>query len=252
MIYSQRFLMDQGLAVTWDNPDIHLERNGVPVSSSELRTGTAYDVVARVWNTSREAPAIALPVHFASLSFGIGAARTPIGTTTVDVPVLGAAGLPVLARVEWNTPDTAGHYCIQVELEWPDDANLANNLGQENTDVLPLNSPRAQFRFPVRNDAPQPRTLELVVDSYAIPPLPRCGPDRPPARRHALDGFAVPDDWHVTVTPATLRLQAGEARNVTVDVIAPDDFTGRKAFNVNAFTPQGLAGGVTLYVEEGA
>jgi hypothetical protein len=31
MIYSQQYLMSLGLAVTWQNPDIHLELGGVPV-----------------------------------------------------------------------------------------------------------------------------------------------------------------------------------------------------------------------------
>ena len=40
LIYSQTYrtyLMEQGLAVTWDNPDIKLYDNGVPVSSSQLQ-----------------------------------------------------------------------------------------------------------------------------------------------------------------------------------------------------------------------
>src|SRR6185369_12532797 len=31
LLYSQRALMAQGLAVTWDNPDIQLFRGGLPV-----------------------------------------------------------------------------------------------------------------------------------------------------------------------------------------------------------------------------
>src|SRR6476620_11603867 len=36
MIYSQPYLTSLGLAVTWDNPDIHLEQNGVAIPSSDL------------------------------------------------------------------------------------------------------------------------------------------------------------------------------------------------------------------------
>jgi hypothetical protein len=39
MIYSQQFLQVQGLAVTWDNPDIHVElasAPGVPVDSHAM------------------------------------------------------------------------------------------------------------------------------------------------------------------------------------------------------------------------
>lgn len=44
LIYSQRKLIDLGLAVTWDNPDIALFRNGVPVNSYDLAAATTYEV----------------------------------------------------------------------------------------------------------------------------------------------------------------------------------------------------------------
>src|SRR6478672_3687816 len=65
MIYSQQFLQAQGLAVTWDNPDIHVElaaNPGVPVDPHALLPDTDYLVVARIWNGSTTAPAPGLPV----------------------------------------------------------------------------------------------------------------------------------------------------------------------------------------------
>src|SRR4051794_36811621 len=50
LIYAQYYLMSLGLAVTWDNPDIELRRNGVAVSSSLVQPDTDYEIVARVWN----------------------------------------------------------------------------------------------------------------------------------------------------------------------------------------------------------
>src|SRR5215211_6669859 len=150
LIYSQTFLQAQGLAVTWDNPDIHLERPaqpGTPVDSHSLDPSTDYVVVARVWNGSTTAPAVDLPVHASYLEFGIGTIRHEIGQTSVDLPVKGAAGTPAFARIPWRTPAAAGHYCLQLELIWADDAEPGNNLGQHNTDVRPLNSPRANFEF---------------------------------------------------------------------------------------------------------
>src|SRR4029077_13272713 len=58
LIYSQLYIVNQGLAVTWDNPDIHLENGGIFVPSSSLAPDTEYDVVARIWNGSTEAPAV--------------------------------------------------------------------------------------------------------------------------------------------------------------------------------------------------
>jgi hypothetical protein len=64
LIYSQQYLQAQGLAVTWHNPDIHLERASVPgveVDSSKLDPDTEYIVVARIWNGSTTAAAVDMP-----------------------------------------------------------------------------------------------------------------------------------------------------------------------------------------------
>ena len=266
MIYSQTYLMSQGLAVTWDNPDIHLELGGVPVGSSDLVANTEYDIVARIWNGSNNAPAVNLPVRFSYLDFGIGTVNVPIGFDKVDLPVNGAVGHPAVAHHAWKTPKAAGHYCIQVEPIWPDDADPANNLGQENTNVKALNSPRAAFTFPVRNDGRHDRALAFVLDAYAVGD-PRPCDDASPAEtatmtadeieRHRRDAEArhgrrrhpIPAGWRVTVDPAEVRLEPGASRDVTVDVTAPDGFLGRQGINVNAFAGDRLVGGVTLYVD---
>ena len=69
-------------------------------------------------------------------------------------------------------------------------------------------------------------------------------------KEHDPAGFPVPEGWTVTVDPAEAALGPGESKTVTVDVTAPDGFTGSKPFNVHAFDQQGrLLGGVTLIVE---
>jgi hypothetical protein len=70
-IYSQQYLMSQGLAVTWDNPDVHLELGGVTVDSSDLKPSTTYDVIAPIWNNSIDAPAVNMAVNFYFLTFGV-------------------------------------------------------------------------------------------------------------------------------------------------------------------------------------
>jgi hypothetical protein len=266
LLYCQSYLMAQGLSVTWDNPDIHLERAGVPVASSDLVAGTEYEIVARIWNGSNTAPAVNLPVRFSYLDFGIGTVNVPIGWTKVDLPVNGAPGHPAIARHQWKTPTTAGHYCIQVEPTWPDDANPANNLGQENTQVKPLNSPRATFTFPVRNDGRHAQQLHLEHDGYTLGAPQPCA-DQPPGEtttmseaeiaRHRRDAIArhgrgrspLPDGWQVAIEPRELQLEPGAAQDVTVDVTAPDGFSGRQPINVHAFDARHVLGGVTLYVD---
>jgi hypothetical protein len=174
LIYSQSYLLAQGLAVTWDNPDLQLYLAGVPVASTDLVADTDYQVVARIWNGSMVAPAVNLPVSFSFRDAGIGTPPVALGTTHVNLPVNGAPGHPAFAQKPWRTPAVPGHYCLQVLLQWPDDANPDNNLGQENTLVGKLNSPHAQFQFPVRNEALRPRTLRLEVDAYRLAPAPLC------------------------------------------------------------------------------
>jgi hypothetical protein len=265
MIYSQSYLMSQGLAVTWDNPDIQLFQAGVPVPSTELVADTDYVIAARIWNGSTEAPAVNLPVDFSFQSFGIGAQTIAIGRTFVTLPVNGAAGHPTTAQMAWHTPATPGHFCVMVDLVWSDDANPANNRGQENTDVRPLASP-AQLTFPLRNDRPAPRLITLEADAYELATPPSCE-GRPSAeetklspeereahiadavRRAGRGRFPIPFGWTVTIDPLSVRLTAGETRDINVVITAPPGFVGRKPFNINALAGEALVGGVTLIVE---
>ena len=262
LIYSQQYLQAQGLAVTWDNPDIHLElptAPGVPVDSHALKPNTKYVVVARIWNGATTAPALGLLVKVSYLEFGVGTTRHDVGMDKVDLPVKGAVGCPAFAHVGWRTPVQPGHYCLQVELLWDDDANPANNMGQHNTDVKPLNSPHATFTFPVRNDGPARRAVSLQIDSYRIPALEPCravgdGKDGGDHRQGLLDrhrraSWAVPPGWAVVVHPSEVVLAPGETVTASVDITAPDGYRGRQVFNVHAESGPDLIGGVTLYVD---
>lgn len=268
MIYSQYFLTNQGLAVTWDNPDVSIFIQGKIVKAYEdLSPATQYSIRAQVWNNSTDCPAIGVVVQFFYLSFGIGTTRNYIGTKAVDLPVKGVSTLPVLAEMDWVTPTVAGHYCLQIELIWPDDANPANNLGQHNVNIKKLNSPRAEFVFPVRNDATRFRRLRLEANVYAIPPLPECPPTEGPIRleknrtvrkmqtvnkyrQHAPVNFSIPRSWQVNFSRSVLELAANETIKLTVEVLAEEGFTDLRPINVQAFDVETgrLAGGVTLYV----
>jgi hypothetical protein len=258
MIYSQYYLMSKGLAITWDNPDIQLFDGAIPVSSNDIVANKKYTIRAHIWNGSVDAPAVNMLVRFHYLSFGAGTVKNYIGETFVDVPVKGAAGLPANADHFWTTPATAGHYCVMVELLWPDDANPANNLGQENINVKKLNSPNATFEFMLRNDSAFRRRLVLRADAYALPSRTPC-PDRPwmggrtqhdPYLRHRLNVHPVPPGWQITFQPGDVIDLGPEAEQlIIVKVTAPDGFVGRQAINVNAFDGNDLVGGVTLYAE---
>lgn len=132
-IYSQFLLMELEQPVTWDNPDVALFLNGVEQYTYDLIVNTDYELVVTVHNSSRSKPAPGTRVDVRWIEFGAGAQiRHPIATLTANVPVF-----PGTAAVQtaWRTPATPGHYCIEVELEHPEDGNPANNRGWNNTQV---------------------------------------------------------------------------------------------------------------------
>jgi len=278
-IYSQTDRMLRGLGVTWDNPDIQLWSGGIEVPSNSLAKDTIYRITAQIYNKSNVAPAVNLLVRFYYLSFGIGTIRNFIGEDFVNVPARGgASGQPVIAEHDWKTPDQEGHYCLQVELVWPDDADPTNNLGQENCDVKALNSPNAIFQFPVRNDSRFTRIIKLKADSYTIPPLLPCNCKQPEISdkitelrlpmgrkasatltekerrsamlylRHRREAYPIPDDCTIDFLPAdTLNLKPGEEQLVTVKLSTDRQVVEKQAININAFVESDLIGGVTLY-----
>jgi hypothetical protein len=263
MIYSQFYLMQLGFAVTWDNPDIQLLKDGVPVPSGLLARNTAYEIVARIWNNSNDAPIKSLPVRFSVLSFGIGTRSDPLGSAAVDLGVKGGPNHPAFAHMKWRTPDVDGHYCLQVFLDWLDDTNPFNNLGQENTNVGHFHSPAA-FDFVLRNATTDEQTYRFEADTYQIPDPSPCGDRvgttdgehregirmREARMRHDRRNYPVPQGWEIIVEPDHLELVAAAERTIRVSVAAPDGFRGRMPINVHAFYGDGkLAGGVTLYVE---
>jgi hypothetical protein len=254
LIYDQYYLTSLGLAVTWDNPDIQLYLNGSPVSSSLLLPGTTYDVVAQVWNNSTTGPAVAMPVAFSYLEFGIATVSVPIGSTQMNLGVKGGPNCPAYVTMPWTTPTTPGHYCIQVQLEPVADVNFNNNLGQENTNVGTASSP-AVFTFALRNDTRKAQTYKLEVDAYTPGTPDACGsgPNDAKARaarllRHRRGSQPVPAGWQVTISPDAPSLVPNQSIPITVTATPPVGFTGGQILNVNAFHASGIAGGVTLTV----
>ncbi len=267
-------MREQGLAVTWNNPDIQLYRNGVPVSSNQLEIDTDYQIVATIYNNSTEAPAVGMPVEFSYLDFGIGTTKIGIGATTVNLPVKGSPNHPVKAAIDWRTPHEAGHYCLQVNLDWDDDANPKNNLGQENTNVGTFSSP-AVFEFSVRNDDTIIKRIQLIADCYTIPEKRDCKERKrkestkekyrklkslknviPSSEedadwmyalnKHNPENFLIPSDWDVNIEPSHLSLNANHEQMVKVTITPPEGFKGEKSFNINGFYGKELIGGVTL------
>jgi hypothetical protein len=258
LIYSQTYLTSLGLAVTWDNPDIVLLKNGVIVSEGDLLPNTEYEIRATIWNNSFDAPVVGLIVEFSFMSFGAATVTHPIGTKSVNLGVKGGINHPAFASMMWTTPP-AGHYCVLVELKWVDDANPNNNLGQNNVNVVEAHSP-ATFTFQLRNNTGRNRVYTFAADGYTLPEQKDC-PEQIEKRRdtvtrwreiqtlHNRANYQLPPDWTVAFNPPQAALIPGEEVQIEVSVTPPGSFTGEKAINVHAIMENGqFAGGVTAYV----
>jgi hypothetical protein len=277
LIYDQYYLMSMGLAVTWDNPDIQIFEPGpgsphavaAAVPSSSLHPDHLYRVRVRVWNGSYEAPAVGLPVELSYLSFGVGTTSHAVGMDVIDLGVKGASSQPAFAYIDWRTPTAPGHYCLQARLDWVDDANPNNNLGQDNVHVGVAHS-AAVNRFLLVNHGSAERRFILEADTYQ-PPTPRPCDEEPRAKRpgtrlaesrgrwertrreQGVGSFPLPEGWAVAIEPTELALWGGQEQEVTVSIEPPSGTSGAPV-NVNAFIlgedgSRYLAGGVTLYVE---
>lgn len=138
-IYSQFLLMQLEQPVTWDNPDVRILRGGAEQNSYDLTASTEYTVEVTVHNSSRDKPANGTAVNVRWIEFGAGGqTRHPIAMLSANVPIWPAT---TTVTTNWRTPETPGHYCIEVELVHPNDANPANNRGWNNTQVHAASSP---------------------------------------------------------------------------------------------------------------
>ncbi|UVK41893.1 hypothetical protein BPNPMPFG_003503 [Mesorhizobium sp. AR07] len=275
LLYAQYYLMAQGLAVTWDNPDIDIF-DGATLVTGALKPAHRYRVRVRVWNGSYDAPAVGVGVALSYLSFGAQTVSHPIASTGVNLGAKGTIDCPAYAEFGWTTPAIGGHYCLQAQLSWGDDANPDNNLGQKNVNVAQLQSP-AKFAFTVRNEASVARRFQIEADSYGLPKLRPCTPGRGSERADAPESrlaeskarwaralgeqaygrFPVPEGWSVRIVPNIFSLQPRQEAEVAVEIEPKDAaFSGSKTFNVHVFTisESGLrtmTGGVTLTATKG-
>jgi hypothetical protein len=261
LIYDQYYLMSLGLAVSWQNPDIEILQGGAPVAStSELQPATNYTVRARIWNGSTDGVCAGMPVTFSYLSFGVGTESHPIGATAVNLGVKGSASCPAYAEMNWLTPATPGHYCVQVSFAWPDDLNPFNNLGQENTEVVKALSP-GSFSFALRNSDTERKSYRFEADTYQIPPQPQCSDQRSAGKapsktvsaatraRNSRSANPLPAGWTIAFDPATPVLDPGQEIEILTTISPLDSFHGSQAVNIHTFSGYTLIGGVTITLQ---
>jgi hypothetical protein len=149
-----------------------------------------------------------------------------------------------------------------VKLDWADDANPENNLGQNNLNVGTAQSP-ASFNFKVRNPLHAEHGIRLTVDTYEPLELPECGKEGNGGSRelrsaridrlvakHRERNFGVPAGWDVQLNPESFTLAPDAEAPVDVVCTPPSGFAGEQRFNVNAVADGIPIGGVSLIVQK--
>jgi hypothetical protein len=268
-LYSQRYLMSLGLAVTWDNPDVTLtDMGGALVGSHDLLPATDYRITALIHNRAAAAPAPGLPVVFTLVAFGAGGpARQTIGVVTIDLPVRAAPGEPVPASIVWRTPPAPDHYCIEIDAAWPDDAFPIDNVGQHNT-VVRRAAPGQRLQLHVPVYAPrtqrarlQATRLRVRLDGYRLPARPLLRDER--ESRTALlqrvveanraERFAPDAQWNATLSADELVLEGDAVGGVdfsaTVPAAAARGSEQRFNVSVNEAQTGAAVGGATVIVQ---
>ena len=209
LLYSQRALMAQGLAVTWDNPDIVLFLGGAPVSSSNC---TRHDV-------QREDPRLEQLVGGA----GDPHAGPPFVPrlrsrqradydrhTTIDVGVKGSSISRRSCRSRGRRlRRRATTACERCSTRPTTSTTRTTSARRTQTSRWP---PRPQFTFTLPNDTQRVRPYRFETDTNVIPPRPRATTiERDPATRTAptcrAPGAA---GLQMAIHPATPSLAPGE------------------------------------------
>jgi hypothetical protein len=174
-LYSQSYLLQQNVPVTWDNPDIWLtELDGTLRSSSDLLPDHPYLVHGRIWDASFDA-ALGVLVRCTFSNWGINGPTLPVEVDSNGSERVIMVNIPpwqnAVATFRWRTPVTPGHYCLKVICSHPDDRNTANNVGQENVLVLgTTGGTLATLDLPLANPFPTAVGVAIAADTYFIQP----------------------------------------------------------------------------------
>lgn len=185
-IYSQQYLQSQGVAVTWNNPDIWMAKASTPgviePDSYHLEADTDYIVSVRCHNASTDlALGVQVRLLYRPWSFNspdlVPVQTSPSGQEVVRFANIAGMGSTIV-QFNWHTPPVAPgetqHFCLQAHLSHPMDINLENNMGQENTNVHSANPGHVapgevvDVDVPLFNNGRLAKQFGFRPDAYAI------------------------------------------------------------------------------------
>jgi hypothetical protein len=185
-IYSQRYLANQGVSVTWNNPDIWMAKASTPnviePDSYHLEENTDYIVNVRCHNASTDlALGVKVRLLYRPWSFN-SPELLPVNITADGQEVVRFANIPgmgsAIVQFNWHTPAAPvgepRHFCLQAHLSHPMDINLENNMGQENTNVHSANPGHVasgeivDVEVPLFNNGRTEKQFIFKANTYAI------------------------------------------------------------------------------------
>lgn len=185
-IYSQQYLASQGVAVTWNNPDIWMAKastpNAIEPDSYHLEADTDYIVSVRCHNASTDlALGVMVRLLYRPWSFN-SPELLPVSVTAGGQEVVRFANIAgmgsTVVQFLWHTPTPppgeSSHFCLQAHVSHPMDINLQNNMGQENTNVHSANPGHVapgeivDVEVPLFNNGRRRNRFAFRADAYAV------------------------------------------------------------------------------------
>lgn len=202
---SSTYFMFPGDNPTWNSPDIQiLDTSNNPVNSGNLEVGTQYRIKCTVHNDSNF-DALGASVSYYWADFGIGQTDRVwnlIGEASGNINSNSTAEV----TIDWTPPRT-GHVCLQTRIDYADDTNTNNNIGQENCQVGVSHSPATvllKLWNPTQNSAQVNLVLRQLTNNGGL--IWPAAVQQPDIQTIAPDDFR---DISLSIDPSIINVQEG-------------------------------------------
>ncbi|MFW9958085.1 MAG: C25 family cysteine peptidase [Candidatus Odinarchaeota archaeon] len=233
-VYSQQDRSTWHLAggsLTYNNPSIEIYENGVYKNSWDLIQTHDYEVRVNVSNNLNQ-PIYNTEITLAWAMFSVGREwhqidadrSTPLIIDSYTIPEIPALGWE-LAIIPW-LPTQSGHICLNTTVFHPNDMNLKNNVGQENTDVARLQSPGKSW-FLVGNPTDKSASVYLEVRQQC----------------------SIDDIWGAEIMGLSYQeILPGDFENISLEVTSPPGTNGgeKRLFIVSLYIDGIYYGGLQV------
>jgi hypothetical protein len=149
----------------WENPNVQ-------ALYSPVQQDVENNVTAQVQNLDSTNDAINVTVSFFFLPFGVSGPLSPWQWINMSAPFNVTHGSQVWCPQTSWTPDYDGHVCLQAVINYAQDPNANNNVGQHNLQILPA-APESTIKIAFKVYAPEagtPFTGLTLMTNATLPP----------------------------------------------------------------------------------